>query len=192
MPTIRIWSLIGVLLLTGIIACGGPKYNFGKAEDEPDWITKPERDDGIIYAVGISPPGLTRKVARLQSEIDATSRLAREIESRTKQRAAQSVNSLQDSETYGADAAGIGAKSEDMTKAVVEITTKTAITGAYAQEYWTNPENGEAYCLMRIDTESVDLIAKSQLFNRVRDEMNYVDEKITKDLREFLDEAFDE
>jgi hypothetical protein len=174
------------------VGCGGgAKYTYGKAEGEPDWIERPPRKDDIIYVVGVSPQGLTRKIARRQAEMDARTRLAQEIISRVKLRAGNTVKSLAGSESFGGDAADVAANSEDMVKDVSEVSSQTTLSGSYTEEYWTNPKNGETYALMRLDTDAVDQAAKAQLFNRVRDEMKYVDEQVTEDLKNFLEEAYD-
>ena len=104
----------------------------------------------------------------------------------------KSFNVLVASESYGGDAAEVAANSQDMLKDVTEVASQTTLSGAFAEEYWTNPKNGETYVLLRIDTDAVDQVAKAQLFNRVREEMKHVDEKVTKDLKEFLEDAYDE
>lgn len=180
-------------ILTLNAGCGGgAKYNYGKAENEPDWIDRSPRKDGVIYVAGASPPGLTRKVARRQAEVDARTKLSQEVSSRVTQRSGNSINALVSSESFGGGAADVASNSQDMVKDVSEVTSQNTLSGAYAEEYWTNPKNGETYVLMRIDTDAVDQVAKAQLFNRVREEMKNVDEKVTKDLKEFLNDAYEQ
>ena len=145
---------LAVSVLLGLLSasCGGPKYQFGVPDDAPEWVKTIPTSKKHYAAVGVSAPGLTLATARHQAEVRARLQLGRIVESRVQQLTDDHVKAMLEGSAGGV---GILSSEDSPLSAAGQEISKATISGAYVEEFWTDPRNGTTYSLLILGKKKV-------------------------------------
>jgi hypothetical protein len=182
-----------LFLLAGLlVACGGPKYQFGVPDNAPDWVKNPPKSKKMYTAIGISAPGLSISASRRQAEARARAAIGRQLESRI----SQMYRDFAEHASEGMAAEGdLVTSQQEGARAVSVQVSKQTISGASIVEYWTNPENGETWALIELSKEDALGTARDAMLEQARKDRMYAQElagQAQEELERLIQNEYDE
>jgi hypothetical protein len=155
-----------LLCLIFVINCSTQAVKEGtEIQKQPDWVQNMGVYKAGIGAVGSAPVSpLGTQSQRNTAIMQARSELARQIQSRVKSAIEQSVEQLT---TSTKDQAELIAKAFD--NQVTSNMTNQALSGSHPIKQWKDPENGELFVWVVIDSEKALSDLRSSLHKTLED-----------------------